>query len=558
MRLFIVTLLCIPLFAAQVWIDFQGNQTFDKERLFHELGFEKSLSQKLLFKKLRPKVEARLLPSLLEELKLFYQEQGFFDVSIDTKFQNDSVIFMIDENEPIKIAAISVTSDFPIKHLIPFHTGDRFIVPAFVQMKKDIKKALLQKGYCSYELNAKAYIYKKNRIAYIVLYLKKGQICDIGSIQIQSTIPKKVVQDHIFFKPGQPFSLERVDESYKELYSLGYFRSILIDYSKKIDNHILLDINLKERKKKNIYKAGIGFETDRGALINLFYKNTNFHLHQPSITLTYSDIKKELSFQDFYPSITLFDNDYDITNRLSLAKDRYDTFQTDSVQINSKLIKKNFFSSYSFGLTLRKERVTSTQSCIGNGYYTLLYPSITFFLDRRDSKIDPTKGWFLSLKAQSSLKAFSNSNFLKTETTFGWYYPLESVQLYAKAKFGQLLIANGNLPPSIYFYAGGSSSNRAYSYRSIHALDSSCDIGGKSLLQTTVEFRKPVFKNVLGALFWDRVYLSRKSFTIDRYVDGVGLGAIYPTPIGNIKAYFGIDPKNISQNSFFILIGESF
>lgn len=535
-----------------------GNRHFDKERLFQELGFEKNLSQKLLFKKLHPKVDTRLLPTLLEELKLFYQEQGFFDVSIDMKFQNNSVIFIIDEKEPVKIAAISITSDFPIKHLVPFHKGDRFVVPAFVKMKKDIKKALLQKGYCSYEFTPKAYVQKKNHIAYIVVYLKKGQKCDIGSIQIQSTIPQKVVQDHIFFKPGQLFSLEKVDESYKELYSLGYFRSIFIDYSKKIDNHILLDINLKERKKKNIYKAGIGYETDRGALINLFYKNTNFHLHQPSITLTYSDIKKELSLQDFYPSITLFHNDYDIANALSIAQDTYDTFQTDSVQINSKLIKKYFSSTYSFGLTLQIERVTSAQSCITNGDYTLLYPSVTFFLDQRDSKVHPTQGWFFSLQAQTSLKAFSNSNFFKTETTLGWYYPLQSVQLYAKATFGQLLIASGDLPPSLFFYAGGSSSNRAYGYRSIHALDSSCDMGGKSLLQTTVELRKPIVKNIQGALFWDRVYLSRKSFTIDRYIDGVGLGAIYPTPIGDIKAYFGIDPKNISQNSFFILIGESF
>ena len=79
MRKFLLFLLITSqIFAAKYIIDFSGNKTFDKKRLYKELGFEKSFWQLITFKKLEPKVEEKLLPSLKEELELFYKQEGFY------------------------------------------------------------------------------------------------------------------------------------------------------------------------------------------------------------------------------------------------------------------------------------------------------------------------------------------------------------------------------------------------------------------------------------------------------------------------------------------------
>ncbi len=560
MRYLFILLFPFFLFAATVEIMFQGNKTFDSQTLYEELGFSKTLWQKLLFKKLHPKVDEKLLPQLQEELQLFYQEQGFWHAKIRLVKKENKAIFLITENAPMKVAYISVTSDFPIAAFIPFHINDRFIIPKFIQMKRAIKEALLKAGYCSATFNPKAYIYKKKNLAYIAVYLSKGSVCRIKSISVQSpqNIPEKVVLDHIYLHPSQKFSLERVKESYRALNSLGYFQNVLIDYSKKIDNQIILDIKTYPKRHRNIYKAGIGYESDRGFVLDLHYKHLNYHLHQPSLSILYSDKLQKIEFGDFYPSIHIFDTALDITSKLQLLQERFDTYTLRTKEVQFNLLKQTFSISYEVGALIQKVDIADNTSCISSSSSTLIYPRLHMIFDHRDSKTLPTKGYMVGLEAMSSIKALSNTDFVRIDAKANLYIPFGSWHLVAKAELGELFVSSGSVPPSLHFFAGGPSSNRAYGYHKIYALDSDCKIGGDSLLQTTLEIRHPLTKSIQGAIFWDRTYLARKHFQFDHYVDGVGVGLLYPTKIGTFKAYVGIDPKNPSQNNLSFFIGEIF
>ena len=555
MRPLIIVLFCIYAFGASYYIDFAGNRHFDRERLYHELGFSQSLWQKILRKPFKPKVDEKLLPSLQDELTLFYQEQGFLDARVEVYIQKDLALFKIHEGTPVTIAALSVTSNFPLQ--IPFKKGERFIASDFIAFKKQTQKRLLQAGYCSYEFNPKVYIYQKSHLAYIAIYLDKGSVCTVGEISVHGlrTLPKRVILSHLYLKKGEEFNLTKLQESYKRLYSLEYFDTLRFDYTKKIKNRIFLDIFAKERQKRHIYRVGLGYETDRGAIASLSYRNLNLDTHQLSLLLRYSQYDRKAAIKLFTPSVPLFGTFADMRDEAGYSYDEFESFTSRSLYLKHALLFEHFDHSYKIGIAAQRYTITSHTSCINGGRYDLLYPYGEVLLDRRDDKLFPREGFYILARAEAALPFISEADYLKIRGEGALFYPLGHNVVLFKVRAGFITTSSG-LPPSKLFVGGGLGTNRAYAYRTIYALDSDCKIGGKSLLATTLEYRFP-FKNLYGAIFWDRTSIAR-NYKLSSFVDGVGIGGLYRTPIGTVRIYFGVDPDDISQNQLTLSVGASF
>ena len=555
MKILLPLLFAISLFA-QVVVEFRGNKTFSDTELYEALGIERPWWERLWSDE-PPKVDEKLLPILHEELVAFYKEQGFWDVAVRLERRGDIAIFYIREGEPIIVERVEVTSDFPIRRLIPLKPGDRFVASKFVSSKEAIRTALLEAGYCSYHFDPKAYVYQTQKRAYLVYYLQKNGLCSVKSLSVSGleTINERVVRSHIYLHPGGPFRLGLVRESYYRLYSLEYFRFVNIDYSKKIDNEVLLDIHLKERRRRNIYKIGLGYDTQNGLHASFFYKHLNYHQAQPSLHLFYSNVKKGVDLSIFYPSLPQFGTLYpDSVFSVGFSRNEYDAFSEREYYGRIKLLKEYYRFGASLQLGFERTRIYDADPCITERSYTLLYPDLMLLWDGRDSKITPRKGFFVQDNVAVSLLSHS---FVKNEAKGGLYIPFGyDLYLFAKARFGTIFA--DDIPPNKLFYAGGVNSNRAYGYRQLTALDADCDIGGKSLLETTLEPRYRLKEKLWGALFWDRTYLSATELHIGPYRDAVGAGVLYDTPMGELKLYFGLDPQDPGQNAINLYLGATF
>ncbi len=555
MRLLSILFIAVSLYAQQYFIDFRGQTIFSKERLYKELGFEKSLKQKI-FGGFHPKVDVKLLPSLLDELQLFYKQEGYWHAKIEISIEGKYIYFTIEPNEPIKVARISITSDFPIKKFIPFKKGDIFVIPKFVKSKKDIQKALLKAGYCSYDFHPKVYVYAKSNRAYLVYPLFKGKVCKIKSIEVKGlhTLAPKIVESHIYLHPGEKFTLQKVDESYRRLYALEYFRSIRFDYSQKLANNIFLKIFAKERKRVHKIRAGIGFDTKNGIHCNFDYKNINYHSLQPQLDLFYATNRYALSAQLFIPSVKIAGSYVDIVPSIGINKERFDSFTQLQRFIFVKMLKEFYHFNASAMVRYENTSITKASSCIHNATYNLIIPSLELIYDRRDAKIAPTKGYFLKDDLEAGI---GSKTYWKNLLSAGLLLPYNDFTLYLKGRIG--MITNGSLPPQKLFYGGGVQSNRAYTYHRLYALDTPCKIGGKTLLEMTIEPRYDIATNIQVALFWDRTYLNAKSYSFfGKAADGIGLGGIYKTMIGELRIYFGFDPDNFGQNALNISFGAMF
>jgi translocation and assembly module TamA len=137
---------------------------------------------------------------------------------------------------------------------------------------------------------------------------------------------------------------------------------------------------------------------------------------------------------------------------------------------------------------------------------------------------------------------------------------LDRLTLAFKGKFGFISEFEKDLPESKRFFAGGAFSNRAYGYNRLGATDSSCDdMGGKTLVDTTVEADYWIYKKFGIAAFYDSTMVTEKSldFQID-FNHALGAGIRYLTPIGPIKIDFGMDIENHDQYALHFQIGQSF
>jgi outer membrane translocation and assembly module TamA len=102
------------------------------------------------------------------------------------------------------------------------------------------------------------------------------------------------------------------------------------------------------------------------------------------------------------------------------------------------------------------------------------------------------------------------------------------------------------------FYAGGANSVRGYGRHRLGPLSTADDpVGGRSLLEGSVELRRQLFEQIGGIVFMDFGQVSLNSFDvpIDDLRFALGVGASYFTPVGPLRLDIGfpVSPPDDDQ-----------
>jgi outer membrane protein insertion porin family len=122
----------------------------------------------------------------------------------------------------------------------------------------------------------------------------------------------------------------------------------------------------------------------------------------------------------------------------------------------------------------------------------------------------------------------------------------------------------GDVPLSERFYSGGEGSVRGYGLRRIGPLSASNDpLGGLSLIEGSIELRRPLFWKLTGAVFFDCGQVAVKSYDlrVDALQCGYGPAAGMNSPVGPINFYLGFPiqkPPGDSSWQFYFSIGQYF
>ena len=554
-------ILTLTLYAATLPVKFSGNKTFSDRTLYEIIGLKPPLFFE--FWKREQKLDPNKVKALTPLIKNFYKSHGFYNIEVKSVIENNMIIFLIKENKPIKIANISTISALDIKDLIPFYKQDRFDPQAFVKSKKEIRKFYADHQYCNVELNAKAYVDIEKNLAYVVYEVKPNKKCFFGKISIdtEESIDPEIIKSLLYFKEGDHYSTELIKLSYKEIYANEGVDRVIIDDSRHDGKSVPVDVKVSAYLKPIHIKVGAGFSSDEGInlLMEVKHRNIFKDLKTVGIEARYSQIKSYVQLFTDAPLV----NHYRIGGNIAIKRENFDGYNEEFLSTRVDL-KRSTYPHKVIG-SIFYEDITTTKSNdptnFPNTKLQIFSPEGSWEVDRRDSIIEPSKGYRLNARVMGSIKSqLSDATYYKLFLSGSYHLPLSFGVTSFRLKYGSLKLLQGRIPPSYRFYAGGMNSNRAYNFRQLGVQNSNGDpIGAFSITEGSVELRFALSESFIAVLFTDITYLGDRTLPdYQKPYISIGPGIRYKTPIGPIALDVGFDLNDFNRFAIHFHIGELF
>jgi translocation and assembly module TamA len=556
-------------------IHFKGQKHFEEQDLQDALGVDyRRFFQ--FWKEDRSAIKDKLLPTLEESMQSFYVSEGFYKAKFEIKTTDTAVSVTIQENEPVVVDDINISSDFDIAPLVTFKKGAIFRSKEFVTIKSNIIEKMLKSGYCSYDLDSKAFVdIEKNEVD-IHFVLRKGGVCTFGKVNTAGlqTIDEKVVLSRVRAVEGERFSTERVKESYDSLYGLDAFDSVNINIDRKFYNVVPVDIVVSEVEKPYDFRAGVGYDTNVGPRVQAEIARKNFMGNAQKVTFraTYSAIEQLAEISYVMPALFDVSGYYiDLGGKAGYSYFEYDGFTENNgyaklflsyANEQLRLIAGLGAEDITIELLDNFDESLLTQA-IKEGDFLLVYPYAQCIYDARDSKLNPKYGYYIAASIEYGLPYDDEaSSYTKSTLEGRVIHSFGDLTLAAVTKAGVIEEAENELPESKLFFGGGSFSNRAYGYNQIGVILSRTEYGingAYTMANLSLEADYPIVGDLYGAVFTDNTMLSPESHDFGgEVITAAGLGVRYMTPIGPFKLDVGMNVEDTTQYGIVFQIGQSF
>jgi outer membrane protein insertion porin family len=489
-----------------------------------------------------------------------------------------------------------------LRKTLPLQEGGGFH-PVLLDGTLDaFRAAFAAKGYTRAQLSAREDWNPDHTLVDLTIEALEGprQVVDRILVRGNQRTQGNVIQRTIDLDRGEPVSQATLFETERSLYQLGIFSRVDVEFVpsglEETERDVL--IRVEEGKPRSVL-YGIGWDSEGGVRGSLAFTDNNvwgkayslrtdlrwsqrdkrFHVlfNQPYL----GERPVSLTSTVFYEQEAPRDRPYEVTRYGARAEAvRVYGNRRISLGIDSRIVEPSVdpgIASNEIERLDQRYQVTS------------LVP--TFFWDRRDDPLSPTRGWSSLAQVQYAfpVPAFrTDTEFLKLFAQQTGYYSLgrpgglaASVRVGTIAPFKAIPTSGGvvlpfpsrNVPIAERFFAGGDATHRAYGRDELGIRGETLilnpngggyvPVGGDGLLLLNLEYRFPVFGDFGGSIFLDsgNVWANWHSISLGDLKNGIGLGARYNSPIGPIRAGIGFklnrEPGE-SGYALFVNIGNPF
>ena len=568
-------------------IRINGAKALTKQEIEQSIGTEFP-SIKFWVKK--PEFNEEVLKDDMIRIKRLYANQGYYDAeaSYELKFNKDNtrvrITIKIKEGEPIKLTELSLeyegdlSEDIKkeIEKAVPLKVDKNFSPNGYQQTKGAITEVLSDKGYPKAGIEGEALVNRKEKWAKATFVIKPGPVYMFGTVTVEGNdkVESYIISREATFKPGEVYSLTKINETQANIFQLGLFRSVVIDPVYNENRHIAdMKIAVKERKQGSV-KFGVGYGTEDKLRGQAIWTKRNFFGggRRLEVAGKFSFITQRVETSVIQPYIV--GRDSSLTGALNFQRDDVPSFEGESFLTTAQL-QKDFAQYYStfgsfnvqFSRVQKSARRSPEEKSRENFFLTFFNTGLE--RDTTDSILNPTRGFVVSTGLESSFRAMlSDVNYLKGTLELRGYKKLYRMVLAKKITIGviQPFGSTGTFDIPIFkrFFAGGSTSMRGFPFQKLGPLSEGKDpLGGNSLLVGSFEVRYPIYGDFGGVVFFDygNVFADEWSFPLGdiKYAPGVGLR--YDTIIGPVRFDVGyaLNPEpGIRRVQFFISIGQAF
>jgi translocation and assembly module TamA len=375
---------------------------------------------------------------------------------------------------------------------------------------------------------------------------------------------------------GQEYDPDDIDRANKRLMRLGVFRSARFEEANAIEPDGTLPMSLIVQEQP-LHRFGIGadYSTVDGGGFQTYWLHRNLFGHAESLKL-------EAKVAGFGNTA----DPADFTYRVGATFTRPGVFTPDTDFVASVIGDREVLDIYTrtsitglvgFNRIFTDELsgklfLTGGPSRFDDDFGKRDFLDVGVLggltYDTRDSKVDPTTGYYLDGTVQPFYEFNYGNPAVRMVAEGRAYYGFgedRRIVLAGRLKVGSIVgppIAE--TAPDKLFLAGGGGSVRGYAYRNIGiTLPGGIVTGGRSLVETSAELRARITDTIGVVGFIDAGYVGANSLPdfSEKFRIGVGGGVRYFTGLGPLRAdvAFPLDRRPGDPTvAFYIGLGQAF
>lgn len=471
---------------------------------------------------------------------------------VETAEGNYLLKAVIDPGKPVTVADVQVSlagegsSNGTLTELagqFPLKAGDILIQPDYEEAKGVLQSRAQALGYLDAEFTTREIRITPDRTsAAIRLVLDTGPLYRFGEVTITGApdYPDDVLRRYVAIRPDRPFSYTKMGETQLNFANTERFDEVIVtpDRERASDNRVPVTITLKPGPTQRL-RPGIGYGSDTGARGSLTYRHMNVLSlgHEFHSQLYLSERLQGIAGSYIIPSPR------DIRTysalQLNLQREDVDTYVSRLValegSVNRSMGKGKLGTAF---LRLQQESFTIGDE---DSSSLLVLPGLRYSEHRFDNLVRPTRGYRFMVEGSGTHQLLgSDTGLLQVRAEGSTIVPLPwRVSLLTRVAGGLSFLNDplAELPASLRFFSGGDRSVRGYSYKSLGPTDSSGDVvGGRNLLEGSIELQRALFANWGLSLFYDAGNSFNDLGKI-RLHQGAGFGIHYYTLVGAINLY---------------------
>jgi outer membrane protein insertion porin family len=518
----------------------------------------------------RPTFDPVTLENDLERLRRYYEARGYYDVVVEHDLVVDedttrvTVEIRIKETMPVIISEIDVAvigdlapSERPtLPETLPVKSGDVFRESNYQQSEQQLREVFLRGGFAYVETTRKAELDADERRVRIGYTINPGPPTVFGDTEIRGTdqVDQSLIERELAYHPGERFSSEKIAATRTKILGLDLFSSVRVAPKQTGDKSTVvpMEIELSEKPAREV-RIALGYSTEEELRGQAQWRHLNWlgGGRQLSVEAKYSSVIASGAAELVQPHF--------LTPRTKAVLEfRYDQEKEQTYLRNvtrfSPRIDHQFSTALTGFLGFRVEYnklndvAAATEQALGHIRREGIVsgPMMGLVWNTTDSPFYPKKGEILSLTLEQAgtiwggpYRFFKISGEAKKYYEIGWDTILAS---RLKLGLGDAIGDKDRYPLFERFYAGGEKSVRGYGRRRLGPISDSNDpLGGLSLLEGSVELRRPIWRELGGALFVDFGQVAPRSFDVKiANLDfSAGFGLSYNTPVGPVRLDVG-------------------
>lgn len=455
--------------------------------------------------------------------------------------------FTVDPGPPVTVSAVDVSidgeagDDPAFRALLadlPMKTGEVLDHGAYESLKTKLSSLASARGYQEARLTrSELRVDPAAGTAVALVTLQSGPRYRLGELRVEvEGVEENLVRRIAEYEAGQPYSADRLHNINQALSDSGYFANVEVRPEPESASDLTVPVTVRaEPRKRHLYTAGVGLDTDTGPRLRLGYENRRINRrgHRLVSRLLASPVLSDLTTEYRVP-LDRPRSEW-LTFYAAASHEDTDTFDSTAgrLGVRSTHLRGKWLETRFLDLSREDYQVGDTDRTS-----TFLTPGLSYQRIETDGSLRPSHGWRLSAEVRGGTESvLSETNVIRARVRGGWLRGLPwGGRIITRGELGALAVTDFDaLPPSLRFFAGGDNSVRGYEFESLGPKDASGEvIGGRYLAVASLEYEHPLFGAWSAAAFVDVGNAFANDFN-DGLKTGVGVGLRWQSPVGPMR-----------------------